>query len=146
MIVSKRVWVRSILGAAAATALLGGAWAQGQPVKIGLLATLEGPFAAGGADGCGRSDLLTTQEREEIRRLRRENYELRRANEILKSANVFIAKELDPDRSRRAASSTSIVAASGSSRSAEPWACRRPLTTSGGAAVARRGRLRTSGC
>jgi transposase len=41
---------------------------------------------------------LTSQEREEIRRLRRENYELRRANEILKSASVFFARELDPDR------------------------------------------------
>jgi transposase len=30
--------------------------------------------------------------------LRRENYELRRANEILKSASVFFAKELDADR------------------------------------------------
>ena len=29
-----------------------------------------------------------------------ENYELRRANEILKSASVFFAKELDPDRPR----------------------------------------------
>lgn len=35
-----------------------------------------------------RGDLLATQEREEIRRLRRENFELRRANEILKSASV----------------------------------------------------------
>ena len=43
-------------------------------------------------------DLLSTQEREEIRRLRKENFELRRANEILKSASVFFAKELDPDR------------------------------------------------
>jgi transposase len=48
---------------------------------------------------CGkRPDLPTSQEREEIRRLRQENYELRRANEILKSASVFFAKELDPDR------------------------------------------------
>ena len=38
------------------------------------------------------------QEREEIRRLRKENFELRRANEILKSASVYFAKELDPDR------------------------------------------------
>jgi transposase len=44
------------------------------------------------------SDLLTSQEREEIRKLRRENYELRRANEILKSASLFFARELDPDR------------------------------------------------
>jgi transposase len=45
-----------------------------------------------------RSDLVTTQEREEIRRLRKENYELRRANEILKSASLFFAREVDPDR------------------------------------------------
>ena len=50
------------------------------------------------ADSGKRGDLLTTQEREEIRRLRKENFELRRANEILKSASVFFAKELDPDR------------------------------------------------
>ncbi len=50
------------------------------------------------ADSGTRTDLLTTQEREEIRKLRKENYELRRANEILKSASVFFAKELDPDR------------------------------------------------
>ena len=50
------------------------------------------------ADAGRRSDLLTTQEREEIRRLRKENYELRRANEILKSASLFFARELDPDR------------------------------------------------
>jgi transposase len=46
------------------------------------------------ADAGKRTDLLTTQEREEIRRLRRENLELRRANEILKAASVFFAKEL----------------------------------------------------
>jgi transposase len=50
------------------------------------------------ADAGVRSDLLTSEEREEIRRLRKENFELRRANEILKSASVFFAKELDPDR------------------------------------------------
>jgi transposase len=50
------------------------------------------------ADSGKRPDLPTSQEREEIRRLRQENYELRRANEILKSASVFFAKELDPDR------------------------------------------------
>jgi transposase len=52
------------------------------------------------ADSGKRADLLTSQEREEIRRLRKENYELRRANEILKSASVFFAKELDPDRTK----------------------------------------------
>jgi transposase len=50
------------------------------------------------ADAGRRQDILTTQEREEIRRLRKENFELRRANEILKSASLFFARELDPDR------------------------------------------------
>ena len=52
------------------------------------------------ADQGLRPDLPTSEEREEIKRLRQENFELRRANEILKSASVFFAKELDPDRSR----------------------------------------------
>jgi transposase len=47
-----------------------------------------------------RPDLPNSKEREELRRLRKENYELRRANEILKSASVFFAKELDPDRTK----------------------------------------------
>ena len=39
---------------------------------------------------------LTTEERERIKQLERENRELRRANEILKAASVFFARELDP--------------------------------------------------
>ncbi len=50
------------------------------------------------ADSGTRGDLLSSQEREEIRRLRAENFQLRRANEILKSASLFFARELDPDR------------------------------------------------
>src|SRR3954449_9629389 len=41
------------------------------------------------ADQGRRPDLPTAAEREEIKRLRREVYELRRANEILKAASVF---------------------------------------------------------
>ncbi len=52
------------------------------------------------ADSGARPDLPTSTEREEIRELRRENFELRRANEILKSASVFFAKQLDEDRTR----------------------------------------------
>jgi transposase len=48
----------------------------------------------------GRREGLSSEEREEIKQLRRENYELRRANEILKSASLFFARELDPDRPR----------------------------------------------
>jgi transposase len=52
------------------------------------------------ADSGARPELRSSSEREELKRLRRENYELRRANEILKSASVFFAKELDEDRTR----------------------------------------------
>lgn len=41
------------------------------------------------ADSGARPDLPTSAEREEIRRLRKEDYELRRATEILKSASLF---------------------------------------------------------
>ena len=38
---------------------------------------------------------LTSEERERLKALERENRELRRANEILKSASAFFAAELD---------------------------------------------------
>ena len=50
------------------------------------------------ADEGLRPDLPSSQEREEIKQLRKEVYELRRANEILKAASVFFATELDADR------------------------------------------------
>jgi transposase len=50
------------------------------------------------ADEGLRPDLPTAAEREEIKALRKEVYELRRANEILKAASVFFATELDADR------------------------------------------------
>ena len=52
------------------------------------------------ADAGDRTDLLSTSEREELRRLRQEVVELKRANAILKDASVFFAKELDPTRRR----------------------------------------------
>src|SRR5687768_1998773 len=45
---------------------------------------------AGGRPG------LTTDERRRLQELERENRELRRANEILKTAAAFFARELDP--------------------------------------------------
>ena len=48
----------------------------------------------------GESKAPTTAEREELRRLRRENAELRRTNEILKLASSFFAQEADPSRRR----------------------------------------------
>lgn len=38
----------------------------------------------------------SSEDTEELKRLRRENTELRRANEILKAASAFFARELDP--------------------------------------------------
>src|SRR6266542_2220570 len=43
----------------------------------------------------GRRPGLTTEERKRLKDLERENFELRRANEILKSASAFFAAELD---------------------------------------------------
>jgi transposase len=39
---------------------------------------------------------ITTVEAQRIKELERENRELRRANEILKAASAFFARELDP--------------------------------------------------
>ncbi len=44
----------------------------------------------------GQRPGLTTDERVKLRELERENKELRRANEILKAASAFFARELDP--------------------------------------------------
>lgn len=43
----------------------------------------------------GKTPGVTRDAAEEIRRLKRENAELRRANEILKTASAFFAAELD---------------------------------------------------
>ncbi len=60
----KQATLLRVLGAAAGVALMSGAltsaYAQ-QTVKIGLLATLEGPFAAGGADGMRGAELAIKQ-------------------------------------------------------------------------------------
>jgi branched-chain amino acid transport system substrate-binding protein len=59
-VITKRYLVRSVVGIAAATALFGSAWAQ-ETMKIGLLATLEGPFAAPGQDSMRGADLALKQ-------------------------------------------------------------------------------------
>jgi transposase len=59
--------------------------------------TLREKVRQAGVDSGPRPELLWSHECEETRRLRKENYQLRRANEILKSASVF-ATELDRDR------------------------------------------------
>jgi transposase len=48
----------------------------------------------------GRRPGVTTAEQQRIAELERENRELRRANEILKTASAFFARELDPRSAR----------------------------------------------
>ena len=48
----------------------------------------------------GRRGGTTTADKERIKELERENRELRRSNEILKSASAFFARELDPQQRR----------------------------------------------
>ncbi len=52
------------------------------------------------ADRGDRPAMLSTSEREELKKLRREVAELRRANAILKDASLYFAAELDPARQR----------------------------------------------
>jgi len=49
----------------------------------------------------GRRPGVISGERERVRELEREVRELRRANEILKAASVFFARELDPQLPKR---------------------------------------------
>src|SRR5499427_5719300 len=56
----RRVWVRSLLAAAVAAAVASPAWSQ-ETLKIGLLATLEGPFAVPGQDSMRGADLALKQ-------------------------------------------------------------------------------------
>ncbi|MFI7301508.1 transposase, partial [Streptomyces sp. NPDC050121] len=52
------------------------------------------------ADAGERNDMLTTEEKDELAQLRREVRELRRANEVLRTASAFFAAQLDPTRPR----------------------------------------------
>jgi transposase len=52
------------------------------------------------ADRGERASQLSTSEHEELRRLRKENADLKRANEILKAASAIFAQGLDRPRTR----------------------------------------------
>jgi transposase len=52
------------------------------------------------ADRGDGDERLSTVERDELKRLRAENTELRRANEILREASVLFAKAVDRPRTR----------------------------------------------
>lgn len=69
--------------------------------KFGMTAeTLRGWVRQAEVDD-GRRPGVTSGEAERIKELERENRELRRANEILKAASAFFARELDPQPLRR---------------------------------------------
>ena len=46
----------------------------------------------------GKAPGVTTAEQQQIKELQRENRDLKEANEILKAASIFFARELDPRR------------------------------------------------
>jgi transposase len=77
-------------------------WAAIESVaeKIGVTAeTLRKWVRRAEVDG-GTRPGITSEESAELKRLKRENAELRRANEILKAAAAFFGAELDRPQSR----------------------------------------------
>ena len=68
--------------------------AVAQKLGIGSSETLRKWIRQAEVDG-GTRPGVTSEESAEIRRLKREVAELRRANEILKAASIFFAAELD---------------------------------------------------
>jgi transposase len=68
--------------------------AVAQKLGIGTAETLRKWVRQAEVDA-GKRPGVTSEEHAEIKRLKRENAELRRANEILKAASVFFAAELD---------------------------------------------------
>jgi len=73
--------------------------AVAQKLGIGTAETLRKWVRQADVDGGLRAG-VSTDESAELKRLRRENAELRRANEIFKSASAFFAAELDRPQSR----------------------------------------------
>jgi transposase len=67
--------------------------AVAEKLGIGTAETLRTWVRRAEAD---RGERPAGGESEELKRLRRENAELRRANEILKAASAYFARELDP--------------------------------------------------
>ena len=69
--------------------------------KVGMTAeTLRGWVRQAEVDD-GKRPGVRTSEAERIKELERENRELRRANEILKAASAFFARELDSQPPKR---------------------------------------------
>jgi transposase len=73
--------------------------AVAQRLGIGTAETLRKWWRQAQVDA-GQRQGVTGEESAELKRLRKENAELRRANEILKAASAFFAAELDRPTSR----------------------------------------------
>jgi transposase len=73
--------------------------AVAQKLGIGTTETLRKWVRQAEVDAGQRAG-VSSDESAELKRLRRENAELRRANEILKSASAFFAAELDRPQPR----------------------------------------------
>ena len=77
---------------------------SGRPVahiaaELGLpVETLRKRVRQAEADQGLRPDMPSSEERAEIKALKAENQDLRRANEILRSASLYFANELDDSR------------------------------------------------
>jgi transposase-like protein len=76
----------------------GSAWAVAQALgpKLGVGAETLRKWVLQAQTDAGRRSGPSSAELAEIKRLKKENAELREANEILKAASVFFARELDP--------------------------------------------------
>ncbi|MFJ7209975.1 transposase [Streptomyces sp. NPDC098789] len=61
---------------------------------------LRGWIRQAEADAGERDDRLTTDERAELVALRKENVQLKRANDVLRTASAYFAAQLDPTRPR----------------------------------------------
>ena len=97
-------------------------------------------------DAGERGDRLTSSERERLRELERKVKQLRRANEILKAAGAYFARELDPtDRSERVHRRASR-ALRGRAELRDVGRVGVPLTISARAACCARASWLTSGC
>jgi transposase len=69
--------------------------------KFGMTAETLRSWVRQAETDTGKRPGVTSAEAERIKDLERENRELRRANEILKAASAFFARELDPHPPKR---------------------------------------------
>jgi transposase len=69
--------------------------------KFGMTAETLRSWVRQAETDAGKRPGVSSAEAERIKQLERENRELRRANEILKAASAFFARELDPHPPKR---------------------------------------------